>query len=189
MIVVARPGVASLLQRSSSRALHRKYNPERAGGGAAMLVAAVYLICSHNKPLEWEFWDLLSEAVHDPFVRSLPNVWVPSLCWTGLVVAGLVWLCSGIRGYRGPRRPMTIVWALNEIILCTMLLLVNAYVPEEYNQAIFINFGLEGIYLSFLIGAVLRFVLVLINPGGPPHSFDTRPDGPMTSWLGRMKRY
>jgi len=188
-IVLARPGVASLLQRSSARAIYRKYNPERAGGGAAMLVTAGYLLSGRGRPVEWGYWDLASEAVHDPLVRSLPNVWVPTLCWALLVLVGLVWLYSGIRGYRGPRRPMTIVWALNEIVICTALLASDAYVPESYGQSAFINFGLECIYLSFLIGAVLRFFLVLLNPGGPPHSFDPRPGGPMTAWIGRMKRY
>ncbi|HTW72530.1 MAG TPA: hypothetical protein VME47_21810 [Acetobacteraceae bacterium] len=189
LIVLARPAVASLLQRSSARAVQRKYNPERAGGGAAMLAAAGYLISGHGKSVEWGFWDLASQAVHDPFVRSLPNVWVPTLCWAVLLLFGFVWLYSGIRGYRGPRKPMTIVWALNEIILCSALLLSSAYAPEDSAQAAFINFGLEGIYLSFLIGAVLRFFLVLLNPGGPPQSFDPRPGGPMTAWLGRIRRY
>jgi hypothetical protein len=189
LIVLARPAVVSVLQRSSARSLRRKYNPERAGGGAAMLMAAGYLVSSQSRSVGSGFWDLVPEAVRDSFVRSLPTVWVPALCWVVLVILGVGWLYAGIRGYRGPRKAMTAVWALNEVILCTALLLLNAYVPEDLGQAVFINFGLKGIYLSFLIGAVLRFFLVLFNPGGPPQSFDPRPEGPATPWLNRMRRY
>jgi len=189
LLVLARPAVASLLQRSGARAVRRKYNPERAGGGAAMLVLAGYLISGPSQTVGWGFWNLLSYAINDSFIRSLPVVWVPALCWVVLVVLGFGWLYAGTRGYRGPRNAMTLVWALNEVILCAVLLLLRAYVPEDWHDASFINFALEGIYLSFLIGAVLRFFLVLLNPGAPPDALDSHLGAPGGSWLSRLRRY
>lgn len=189
LLVLTRPAVASLLQRSGARSVRRKYNPERAGGGAAMLVLAGYLVSGPSQTVGWGFWNLLSYAVHDSFVRSLPIVWVPALCWVILVILGLGWLYAGTRGYRGPRNSLTLVWALNEVILCTVLLLLRAYVPDDWQVASFINFGLEGVYLSFLIGAVLRFFLVLFNPGGPTDTLDQRLGGTGGTWISRLRRY
>jgi len=189
LAVLVRPATASLLQRYGPIVHRHRYNPERAGGGAAMLALAFYLISGPSHVVGQGYWNLADAAITDPFVRLLPMVWIPTLSWLLLIGFGGAWLFVGIRGYRGPRRPMMLVWALNEIAICAALLILGVYVPDEWKQAELINFGLEGLYLSFLIGAVLRFALVLLNPGGPSHPIDPRLAALGSAWLGRMRRY
>lgn len=190
VLSLMRPSWATLAQRHGPRAARRKYNPMRASGGAAMLAMAVYLMIESSQVTGRGYWDLARVAVDDPFMRTLPVVWVPAVCWVLLVVPGLWWLYAGIRGARPQRNAMAAIWALNEIAAFSVLLILGVYVPEGWAQASFINFGLEGIYVSFLVGAVLRFILILLNyGGGTTQQLDSHLDRPGSTWLGRLRRY
>jgi hypothetical protein len=189
LVALVRPAIASLLQRYGARSARYKYNPERTGGGAAMLMLAGYLVSGPSRAVGRGYWDLATTALTDPFIRSLPEVWVPVLCWLVLVVLGCLWLFSGLRGYRGPRKSATLVWALNEFVIWTAVLLWGVYVPGDWSQAVLINFALEGLYLSFMVGAGLRFILVMLNPGGPSLPLDPGLEARSNAWFGRFRRY
>ena len=190
VLSVLRPAWATLAHRRHRPAHGRRQHLARAGGGAAMLTVAVYLIVDARPVIGRGYWDLVMDAVRAPFMRGFPVVWVPALCWVLLTVFGLWFLVQGIWGSRGPRDSMMAIWALNEIAIVGVLLWWGVYLPDTWPQADMINFALEGIYLGFLVGALTRFVLLMRGPGGGSARLDRRRLELKTGhWLGRFRRY
>lgn len=187
VLALVRPAWAAVEQRRVRPALWRRQSFERAGGGAAMLAIAVFLVTQARHVIGRGYWDLVVvAAVQAPFMRLFPIVWVPALCWVLLVVLGLWFLVQGTRGSSGPRDSMIAIWALNEMAIFAGLLWWGVYVPNTWTQAAFINFALEGVYLGYLVGAFIRFVLAVRGPD--PGTI--RPDDPQARhWLGRFRRY
>jgi hypothetical protein len=186
MLAFLRPAWAALEQRRVRPSLWRRQGFERAGGGAAMLVIAAYLMTQARHVIGRGYWDLVVVAVHAPFMRVLPIVWVPALCSVLLVLLGLWFLIEGARGSSGPRDSMIALWALNEMAIFGGLLWWGVYVPDTWKQAALINFALEGLYLGYLVGGFIRFVLAVRGPD--PRTL--RPDDSHTRhWLGRFRRY
>ncbi len=188
---VLRPGWAALELRRVGRVDWRTLDLERAGGGAAMLTVAVYLVAEAKQVIGRGYWDLVVLAVDAPFMRLLPVVWVPALCWVLLVVLGVWFLYHGAKGSRGPRDTMVALWAANEMVILAGLLWWGLYVPDDWRQSELINFAIEGIYLGFLVGAFIRFLLVM---RGPERGRAARPDEQSSDakaghWLGRFRRY
>jgi hypothetical protein len=186
-----RPAWAIVAQRRVWSSDRHKQDLECAGGGAAMLAVAAYLMIGARQAIGRGYWDLVLQAVRAPFMLSLPMVWIPALCWVLLVVLGTMFLFRGARASRGPRHPMTAIWALNEIALFSLLLWLGVYVPQTWNQELLINFGIEGLYIGFLVGAFARFLLAILGPhGGRWTRFD---EGDLQEkarhWLGRIRRY
>jgi hypothetical protein len=66
------------------------------------------------------------------------------------------------------------------------LLWWGVYVPNTWTQAAFINFALEGVYLGYLVGAFIRFVLAV---RGPDPGTIRQDDPQARHWLGRFRRY
>lgn len=156
-----------------------------------MLSLSVYLVTEARQAIGRGYWDLVLLAVRAPFMRTFPTVWVPALCWVLLVVFGCWCLYAGTRGSRGPRDPMIALWAFNEMAIFGGLWWWGVHVPDDWEQARLINFALEGIYVSALVGGCLRFVLMMRGPGGggAAHSGDQRmPSGGNTS-VGRLRRF
>ncbi len=186
VLSVLRPAWAALAQRRVAETGRRKQSLERAGGGAAMLTVAVYLVAEARKVIGRGYWDLAVVAIRTPFMRTFPGVWVPALCWVLLVVLGLWFLYQGARESRGPRESVLAVWALNEVVIFGVLLWWDVYVPDTWTQADLINFALQGIYLAFLVGALMRFALVMCRPA----RLDAEHFAPKAKhWLGRFRRY
>jgi hypothetical protein len=186
VLALVRPLWAALEQRRVRPTLWRRQSFERAGGGAAMLAVAVYLMTQARHVIGRGYWDLVVIAMRAPFMRPFPIVWVPALCWVLLVVVGSWFLIQGARGSSGPRASSVALWAVNEMAICAGLLWWGVYVPDTWIQAALINFALEGLYLGFLAGGFIRFVLAARGPGGGK----TRPDDSQTRhWLGRFRRY
>jgi hypothetical protein len=120
----------------------------------------------------------------------LPVVWVPALGWLLLVLVGLYFLYRGARGSRGPRNALSAVWAANEMAICGVLLWWGVLVPDTWRQATLINFDLQGLYLSFIVGAFTRFVLVMRRPGsGAAQSDAAGKHSKAPHWVGRIRRY
>ncbi|MGA3399338.1 MAG: hypothetical protein ABSC95_08960 [Acetobacteraceae bacterium] len=191
VLSVLRPAWATMVQRRVRPSGWRKQSLERAGGGAAMLTVAAYLMIEARQVIGRGYWDMVVLAVDAPFMRSLPSVWVPALCWVLLVVLGLWFLFRGAGGSRGPRDSMAAVWAMNEVAIFGVLLWWGVYVPDTWKQGSMINFGLEGIYLGFLVGGVMRFLLVMRGPdrgsAARQHAQSLQPKA--KHWLGRFRRY
>jgi hypothetical protein len=185
-----RPVCAAFAQRYGPATGRQKQSLMRASGGAAMLTLAAYLMADANVVIGRGFWDMALLAVQTPFMRTLPIVWVPSLCWVLLVILGCWFLYQGARESRGRRDPMIALWAFNEAVVFAALLWWGLYVPDDWNRAPLINFGLEGIYLGCLVGAVVRFGLVMRGPPGGIWRPDQRGTQPKARhWLGRVRRY
>lgn len=189
VLSVFRPAWAALAQHYGRPSERRRRNLERAGGGAAMLTVAVYLVAEARQVIGRGYWDLVMLSIHAPFMRLLPVVWVPALCWVLLAVLGFSFLYQGASGSAGPRDPMVAVWAVNEMVICGGLLWWGVYVPDAWRQASLINFALEGTYLGFLVGAFVRLVLVMRGPGGGAAGLDDDDAQPNARhWLGRFRR-
>jgi hypothetical protein len=185
-----RPFWATLAHWQGQQAMQRRHSFARAGGGVAMLAMAVYLVTEARQATGRGYWDLVVLAVNTPFMRTLPTVWVPSLCWVLLVVFGCWFLYGGVRGSRGSREPIIAVWAFNEIMISGSFLWWGVYVPDDWTQALLINFGLKGIYVSALAGGVLRLALVMFGPrGGAVHPEEQGLQSVGRAWLGRFRRY
>jgi hypothetical protein len=186
LLAFVRPAWAALEQRRVRPALWRRQSFERAGGGTAMLVIAAYLVIEARHVIGRGYWDLVVIAVNVPFMRLVPDVWIPALCWVFLVLLGLWFLVDGVRGANGPRDSMIALWALNEMAIFSGLLWWGVYVPGTWQRAGLVNFALEGIYIGFLVGGFIRFVLSVRGPA----SGSMRPDDPSARhWLGRIRRY
>ncbi len=185
---VLRPAWAVLTQQRVRPTLWRRKNFERAGGGATMLTVAIYLVVEARPVIGRGFWDLVVMAVHAPFMRLFPAVWVPALCWVLLVVLGLCLVFQGAKGSRGPRDTMAAVWAVNEIAIFAAMMWWHVYVPDTWSQATLLNFGIRGLYVGFLAGAIMRFVVVMLSPSFGAGSDDDN-QIELRHWLGRFRRY
>jgi hypothetical protein len=190
VLSMLRPVWAAMIMGRVPPARRRTQNFERAGGGAAMVTIAVYLAAEAKHAIGRGYWDLVVLAVRAPFMRLLPVVWVPALCWVLLVVLGLWFVYQGARASYGPRDSIVALWAINELAITGALIWWGVYVPDTWIQADLINFGLQGIYIGFVVGAGLRLLLAMRGPS----SSRVRPDGsPVESkarhWLGRFRRY
>jgi hypothetical protein len=186
VLSVVRPFWAGLAQRYGRPAVWRKLSLERAGGGAAMLTIAVYLVSEARHVIGRGYWDLVVLAVDAPFMRALPEVWVPALCWVLLVVLGLWFIYQGARGSAGPRDSKAALWAVNEMVVCGALLWWGVYVPDTWPQSGLLNFALQGIYIGFLVGGFMRLLLAMrgVDDGDP-----ARLPPKTKHWLGRFRRY
>jgi len=186
VLAVLRPVWAIASRRHVRPTLWRRQHLERAGGGAAMLTIAVYLVTQSRQVTGQGYWDLVLLAVDTPFMRRLPVVWVPALSWVLLVVLGFCFLYQGARDSRGPRNSMIALWAVNEIAIVSGLLWWGVLVPDTWRQATLINFDLQGLYLGYIAGGVTRFVLVMRGPGSGAAESGA---GKSRHWLGRVRRY
>ena len=188
-LAILRPAGAIVVQRHVRPTHWRRQHLERAGGGAAMLAIAVYLVTQSRQVIGQGYWDMVLLAVHAPFMWELPVVWVPALCWVSLVGLGLYFLYRGARASRGPRNTMIAVWAVNEMAICG-LLWWGVLVPDTWRHASLINFDLQGLYLGFIVGALTRFVLVMRKPGSDPANLDEAGwRSKSRHWVGRIRRY
>lgn len=145
----------------------------QAGGGAAMLSMAAYLLTQTRDVTGSGFWDLPLLALHSPDLRVIPGVWLPALCWFCLAGLGAWWLLAGARATRIPRDLTGFVWAVNEIAIVSSLLLWNVTVPDAWGRAALFGFGVKGVYVCYLAGAAVRLTLALgsfaFPPAEPPH--------------------
>lgn len=175
--LLIRPVWVTLTWSQHALTKQRKQRLAQAGGGAAMFVLAIYLASSDDPTTGHPYWYSVGLAMHDPSLWLQPIVWVPVLCWILLAVMGPALLWSGGIESRGPREGILILWALNEAAICAGLLLLGAYVPEGAIEQELLNFALKGIYLSWLVGSLMRLLLVMLGPSNE------------ASWPdGRMKR-
>ena len=189
-LTLLRPGLAALILGRVGLAHRRRHNFERAGGGAAMLTIAIYLVIEGREVTGRGYWDLVALAVQAPFMRLLPVVWVPALCWILLVVLGLWFIYQGARASYGPRDSIIALWAVNEMAICSALMWWGVYVPDTWGQADLINFALRGLYLGFVVGAAFRLVLAMRGPsGGALHRDDAGLESKTKHWVGRIRRY
>lgn len=167
-----RPGWVILVLEPNPYHQTSRYSLSLASGGAAMLTAAVWLATQSRAATGFGFWDMPVLALQNPYLRSLPAVWAPPICWLGLITLGAWWLFIGTKGMRMPRDLPNVVRALNEMAICTGLLLWNVTVPETWNHAVLFGFVLQGVYVSYLTGAAVRLALALssfvLPPAAPP---------------------
>ena len=136
LLAVLRPAWAIAAQRHVRPTAWRRQHLQRAGGGAAMLTIAVYLVTQSRQVIGQGYWDLVLLAVHTPFMRLLPVVWV-------LRCAGFCWWSSdstsvyrGAKELRGPRNSMIAVWAANEMLIIGGLLWWGVLVPDTCGRLI-----------------------------------------------------
>jgi hypothetical protein len=190
VLSMLRPSWAALAMGRVGPTYRRKRNFERAGGGGAMLAVAVYLVTESRHVIGRGYWDLVVLAVRAPFMRLLPVVWVPTLCWAMLVTLGVWFLYQGAKASYGPRHSIVALWAVNEMAIVGAMLWWGVYVPDTWTQAALINFALEGIYLGFIAGAGVRLLLAMVGPTGDAGYPDQpRQQGKARHWLGRHRRY
>lgn len=190
MLALLRPTWSIAAQRHTRPTRWRRQHLQCAGGGVAMLTIALYLVTQSRSVTGQGYWDLVVLAVHSPFMRELPVVWVPAMCLVLLVVLGLYFLYRGATGSRGPRNSMIAIWAVNEMVICGGLLWWGVLVPETWPQASLINFDLQGLYVGFIAGALTRLVLVMRKPGGDTADLDEADQRTKSPhWLGRLRRY
>ena len=156
-----------------------------------MLTVAIYLMVEARQLIGRGYWDVAMLAVKAPFMRLFPDVWVPALCWVLLVSLGCWFLYKGAQGSQGYRDSMAMLWAANEMVICAGLLVWGLYVPDTWQQAAYINFALEGIYVGFFAGALMRLMLLLLSPNGASKDgkSEQESDPGGSHWLGRIRRY
>lgn len=163
LLVAARPAMAAMSPNRTASAVPSRQALIRAGGGAAMLTLAAYLMTACRAATGFGFWDLTLQALSDTYLRTIPSVWTPALCWLFLTGAGAWWLFEGIKSARLPCDLAGCISGLNEVAIVGSLLLWNVGVPESWAHVGLFDFALHGLYIGFLAGGASRLVLALAS--------------------------
>lgn len=168
LLAAARPCMAAVSIARVPPTVPSRLAVTGAGGGAAMLTLAVYLLAQCHAATGSGFWDLPLQALHDAYLRANPAVWTPAICWLFLAAAGSWWLFDGIKAARPPRDLAGFVGGLNEMAIVGSLLLWNVTVPETWPRSDLLAFALRGVYFSYLAGGAARLMLALVSFAMPP---------------------
>jgi hypothetical protein len=156
---IAEPIAQGIAQHQAS-APHEK-NRTRAGLGAALIVACIYIAVWADVFLGDSFGGLIVAFFQAPLHPP-----VALLIWTAGVSLGLIWLWVGLRGVRGPRDVLATFWAGVRVALFSCALLWRWYLPGQDGWVLLLNLVLHGLYLALLAEAAVHFLLAVRGPRG-----------------------
>lgn len=87
--------------------------------------------------------------------------WVSALIWAGMVGFGVLWLCVGIKGARGPREAMSIFWTGFSVLTFAGLSLLGRHLLDAGGWSTF----LESLFITGLVGSAVRLWLAARGMG------------------------